>query len=210
MIYNSEQSEGNDSENPIVLVTNYDYLGFDKGGKYKGIYENGSSIASILEIAKKLSEHGEKPEKAIVFAFINSLKLKSKGASIFSLNKLMDRNTFYFYLNYFGLSTKDDNIYIDTSLITSSTKEAYSYVKYVKDRSDELGMNIFNDQLTVNNDDVSKFKIDGASGILIDGIRLEQTYQYSGMRQDQIVQIDKQKLKKQAQLIIDTIVYIAY
>jgi ABC-type dipeptide/oligopeptide/nickel transport system permease subunit len=205
--------EGKDKESPLVLVTSYDYYGYEEGGKYKGLYKNGTSISALLEVAKGLKALEEKPEKTIIFAFLDSSLLYGEGASCFITNEYVNGNTFFIYTDYLGLKGSH-KLFIDSSFSSSEQGAHYNYIDYIKQRVKELGLSMktasFNNQTISGSQDAFKFKIDGASGIMLKGVNTKTLMEYKGKEQDDMSLIDKKLLKKQAQLIFDTIVHFNY
>jgi ABC-type dipeptide/oligopeptide/nickel transport system permease subunit len=205
--------EGEDKENPLVLVTSYDYYGYEEGGKYKGLYKNGTSISALLEIAKGLKALEEKPEKTIIFVFLDSSLFDSEGSECFIINEYINRNTFFVYTDYLGLKGSN-KLFIDSSFSSPEQGTHYNYINYIRKRAKELGLSMqvasFNNQTISGSYDALKFKIDGASGIMLKGVNTETLMEYKGKEQEDISLIDKKLLRKQVQLILDTIVHFNY
>jgi len=71
--------KGKSDDHPIIIATTYDFLGqhdFSVNTSsedivvYNGIYENITSIAGSLELARNLGERNQTPERSIIFIFI--------------------------------------------------------------------------------------------------------------------------------------------
>ncbi len=207
--------EGKDTsnENTVYITTNYDYFGYEGDMKYKGLLYNSTSVAATFEMAKILSSIDEKPEKTIVFLFFDASKyLRDTGS------KLYMKNDFSKVTDIFAISMNDlgavdsDTLYIDTSYADTIQKKYYEYIKYIKKRADQLRINLKQSKIVDCYDDIAYLKNGRGKGILLKSIKGDSDLgmKYNGTQQNDISIIDKNKLSKQVQLILDTIVYVVY
>jgi len=99
---------GKNSNNPLVLVTSYDYLGKDS----KGLYKNGTSVAAILELARNLRAKSKENmnSRTIVFLFTDGSEQNGQGVIESIGNKNIDVYSFYVYMNYLGLGESQNDL----------------------------------------------------------------------------------------------------
>jgi peptide/nickel transport system permease protein len=202
------QGTTSDPKDNLIIVTNYDYVGNGDDEDYKGLCYNGSSISASLEIAKKLSSIDKKPKKNIFFLFVDSSKLENMGAEEFAYNE-QDRlgsKTVFITLNYLGLKGRN-KLYMD---ITRLGWWNFDYVKYLRKRSGELGINLEITQLFSGYEDAYHLRDYGCRGLIFKGVNNGNIGKYFGKPQNEVEEIDSGNLKQQAQLILDTIVRFAY
>jgi len=197
------------SPDPIILVTSYDYFGYDQDNKYMGLYENGSSIASILEIAKTLGEIEETPEQTIIFTFLDSSKFRSRGANEFVSSYIRRSSPLYIYLSYMGFDN-DSNLYIDTSLTSSNKVEIFSHIKYMRSRASQNKIQMPNELISRFYYDTTELSRTNSSGIMLSSVGISEAQSLYGMSQNHLDMISPKKLKLHTQLILDTIVNMVY
>ena len=200
--------KGKTDEKPLVIVTDYDYLGFEKEMKYEGLYKNGTSISTILSIAKSLSEIGKTPDRNIIFAFLDSSEYYSRGAEVFGFSDYIKDDGFFIYVNFLGLE-KEDNLYIDTTMITTQYKEHMDNIYYMRKKAKKLDISLEQEQ--VSKAILSSLRLNhfGSSGIVLSGIDSDTYYdEYYGTKQDNLDEIDRDKLEIQTQFILDSILHI--
>lgn len=152
---------GRNSNNPLVLVTNY---GSD-------LHENGVSVATLLELARSLSEKNNQnmASRTIVFLFVDGSLNNGLGVYNAIGNKNIDINSFYIYLNYLGL--EDSNkLYMDTSSVSSAYKRHYNNIKNIKEVAKEVKIPIKQDYFDNMFIDVETFTENKVSGLAISGI----------------------------------------
>jgi len=196
----------------IVILTNYDYLGYEENNSYKGLVYNGSSIASSLEIANKLGNSNEKPDRDIIFLFLDSSKYDGSGARkiLTHYAELFDENTFSFYINYLGID-ESELLYIDISKLSYYNENHYNYIKYMMNRAKDLKIKVQNEMLLNRDEDNYQFiKIANSTVLLFKSVNNGNLSKYLNKKQEDIKQINQNKLKDQSQLILDTITHIAY
>lgn len=201
------------SDESIVIATTYDYLGYEDNFNYKGLLYNASSMASVLEIAEKLSNYKDQPEKNIVFLFFDSSKYDLLGVEKFAIFKkdIINDKSFIITMDYLGYYNSD-SLYLDASRIPSDHENDFEVVKYLTTRADQLDINISRDMF-IDQNNIS-FDLYGKTGnpsvISLRSVGKNQLSQYYNNPQDDIGLIDKDKLKNQSQLIIDAILRFAY
>ncbi|MBS4534842.1 ABC transporter permease subunit, partial [Clostridium sp. D2Q-14] len=199
---------GRDSTKPpMILTCDYDYRGQINGPNDNGILYNGSSIAANLEIIDTLKENNYVPERDIYFMFFDgSTSNDKKGMDAFrktDIYKDLSENHFIICLNHLGYKDSD-TLYLDTSLLNSTHKNHYNFTKLITKRAKELDINTKRDKVAFAEDGINTMHIQGSSGISIgsanDVIRDEVEF-----LEQNIDSIDKEKLRQQVQLIIDSI-----
>ncbi len=209
------KGNGTIQENKIVIATNYDYLGMDN----KGLLYNGTSISVALEIAKNLVILNKEHNQDIVFMFFDGSKFKDymvnasinkKGSMTFAANNIKETKRFFtIALNNLGINDSN-RIYLDTSRLSTQRPENYEYVKYFKKRAAELGIKLEHYNLVEGTEDIVALCKFGGEGIMLESINNKEQFQYDKSPQNDVTQIDSGKLKKLAQVILDTIIHIAY
>ena len=197
------------SSEPVILVTSYDYFGYDKENRYLGLYENGSSVASILEIAKTLGAIEETPEQTIIFTFLDSSKFRSRGANEFARSYMKGNSQSYIYLSYMGFDN-DSNLYIDTSLTSSNEIEIFSHIKYMRARASKNKIQMPNELISRLYYDTTELRRASNSGIMLSGVNISEAQVLYGMKQNDLDMISPKKLKLHTQLLLDTIVNMLY
>lgn len=201
------------SQETVLIVSNYDYLG-DDDMRYMGLAYNASAVSSILEMAEKLKGEEEKPNKNIVFLFLDSSKLNSLGAKMYlqHVSNLLNEDTFIITTSYLGLK-ESETLYMDSRFLKAYSGEHYSYVSYMKKRAKELGIDLQESRLLTPFEDVYQFwnrKKSTLSILIAKSINIDDTYSYFNTKQNDLDLIDMETLKKHSQLILDTITYIVY
>lgn len=204
------KSEEENNLEPIIIATNYDYLGYEGDVKYKGLTYNATSVASALEIAKGLMALDSKFNRDIIFLFFDGSRYHNTGANAFVQENFRDendivKNSFVIRLNNLGL-VNNEKLYIDRSHAETNNQENYEYIRYIKKRAEQLKINL-KATILVNeyyDDDIKKFMSYGGKGVVFKEEVL------SGGQQVDLNQIDKEKLGKCTQLILDTIIKFAY
>lgn len=208
------KGKSSNSKDTIIVTANYDYLGKDGDILYKGLADNGTSVASVLEIAKGLNSLNAVPENDIVFLLFDASKhfeytgarmYKGKGLGTFE-------DTYTFSLSNLGIDGSN-SLYLDTTYALSNQREYYDYIKYLKERGKEIGITVKQESLFYSGrEDLMYIKDGKGKGVHIKSVNSPEieSRKYYGAVQDDISVIDSEKLKKQAQLILDTIVHMAY
>ncbi|WP_130807797.1 ABC transporter permease subunit [Senegalia massiliensis] len=204
--------EGEDKEKPpLIFSTNYNER--INGGKVlnKGL-QNGSSIASLLEIINILKDSEYKPQRNIYFLFLDG----SKGENITPYDSLK-KSSFYdslhdehlfIYLNYLGYENTD-NMYIDGSLLIPDNKYHYEVVKNLSKRAKELEVNIILDKIAKPEDDITTLNVNGSSGLFLSSINLSNRDEIESNEMN-LRYVSKENLKNQTQLILDVITIMDY
>lgn len=217
--------KGKDSTKPpIIIACNYDYKEEGNGSEDKGLLYSGSSVAVNLEIARTLKSNNYTPERDIYFMFFDgSLSPKRKGIDEFIDSKFyssINENHFVMYLNYLGY--KDSNtLYMDNSYLYPNIGAHFDFTKLITKRGEELDMKIVSDKVSVPSDGIVSFSLNGSSGISIGSVQYTDYIQENSLisynsrnKVDTLVQnldlIDRYKLTKQAQLIIDSLTMYDY
>lgn len=185
---------GRNSNNPLVIVTNY-------GNE---LYKNGTSVAATLELARSLSEKNNQQmaSRTIVFLFLDgSLK---EGAGVYNVlgSKNIDINSFYIYLNYLGLEDSDE-LYMDTSSVFSAYRRHYRNIKNIKERAKELKIPIKQEYFDNMFEDVNVFMENKVSGLAISGIGKDEYIELMNQNQNDINSINNNRLEEQIQFIMN-------
>lgn len=196
-------------KDPIVITTNYDYLGYEFDIKYKGLTYNATSVASMLEIAKGISSLSLELDRDIIFLFFDGSRYSNIGANAYIQQNFADdngiiKNSFIIRLNYLGLSNSEE-FFIDKSYARTSKPENFQYVKYIKKRAKQLDIDLKSTIMLgkYTDDDLKKIITYGGKGIILKA--KSGTFDFGGEQKDFNL-IDKEKLTKQTQLILDSIV----
>src|SRR5699024_4711732 len=117
---------------------------------------------------------------------------------------------FYIYFNYLGVG-QDNNVYLNTSTISSGDAVFYKHAKYTKEIIKNSGFKIepeyFGDTLKVP-DALFKNRV---SGITFSGIsKNEYLTNYHGKKQKDINNIDYDQLKDHTQILMEAAVSYAW
>ncbi len=192
---------GKYSNNPLVIVTDYT----------NGLYENGTSTAAILELARSIGEKSSRkmPSRTMVFLFIDGKMEDGRGAYSVLGNKNIGENSFYIYLSYLGLED-NDVLYMDTSTVFSGYRRHYKNIRNVKDRSKELGIPIKQDYFDLMFKDLEIFSENKVSGLAISGVKKDDYNKYHGGSQDDVSKINPKKLEEQIQLMMNIVLKYAW
>lgn len=195
----------------LIIATNYDYFGNEYERDNKGLLYNGSSVGTVIEIARKLNEIEEKPNLDIVFLFFDGSKFFGKTGADMYVNKIGHAidDDFAITLNNLG-SKQSDTLYIDTSRASTQNPNYFQYVKYIQKRAGELGIKMQEEPLIECYEDINRLGKFGGKGILIESINNRQQQDLDFSEQKNLEIIDKDALEKQGQLLLDAIVHIAY
>jgi len=199
--------EGKDDSNPVVITTNYDYFGYSENSKHEGLLENGSSIASILEAARVLSEVEKLPDNTIIFLFTDSRHIEELGAKKMVSHPYIDKETFFFYVNYLGLEN-NENVYVDTSYITKKDPTLYKNIGYLSRRASNYNLDFNEDR--ISSPEPLIYKGNGSFGIIYQGLSANKTLPYIGEEQNDLEEIDIEILKRQTQVLTDTLYKMNY
>lgn len=204
-----DNSNGNVSK--LIIATNYDYVGYYYNKSNKGLLYNASSVGAMLEIIEQLKKIKEKPNIDIVFLFFDGSQYNGMtGAELyFSKNRKELADTFAITFNNLGFQGSN-RMYLDYSNSSSASQVYFKYIKYFLNRGKQLGINVMRDKLAKAKDDISQLRNYKGNGILLESLNLTQKTKYAKREQSNIKLINKDNLKKQTQLILDAILYIAY
>lgn len=200
----------NPTEETLVIATNYDYLGYEDEEKYKGLLYNGSSVGAALEMVKSLSTINSTLNRDIIFLFLDgSMYTLHPGVEMFMKKnfEIIDDNSIVISFNNLGLKGHD-SLFIDVSLMATQDEKYFDYIKYIEKRGKELGTTIKRDKMILGTEDISELCKSGASGLYFQSLNNVEQNQYNASPQNNINMIDKKILKKQTQIILDTIVYM--
>lgn len=200
------------SKEKLIVTTNYDYLGYDGDIKYKGLLYNGTSISAVLEMADKFSSAKEKPERDIIFLFFDGSKHYSNvGSMAYFLKEGSGplRDSFIVSMNSLGLKDSD-YLFLDTSLGRTIKKKYFGYTQYIEKRAEELGLDLKREKLLYGSEDIFNMHSFGGKGFFFSSVALSSYNKLHSTPQNDMKIIDKGLLKDQIQLILDSIVYIAY
>lgn len=195
---------GRNSNNPLVIVTNY-------GNE---LHRNGTSVAATLELARSLGEKNNKEmaSRTIVFLFIDGNLDEGMGVYNILGSKNIDINSFYIYLNYLGLGDSN-KIYMDTSSVFSAYKRHYRNIRNIKERAKELKIPIEQEYFNNMFIDVETFTENKVSGLALSGIGKEGYEQYTKFNEqnrNDISKIHSNILEEQIQLIMNIAIKYAW
>ncbi|MDW7667315.1 MAG: M28 family peptidase [Bacillota bacterium] len=199
--------QGKDDSNPVVITTNYDYFGFSENIKHEGLLENGSSVASILEVARVLSELKEVPDRTVIFLFTDGRHVEELGAKKMVFHPYIDKETFFIYVNYLGLENSE-NVYVDTSYITKKDPTLYKNIGYLSRRASNYNLDFNEDR--ISSPEPLIYKGNGSFGIIYQGLSANKTLPYIGEEQNDLNDIDIEILKRQTQVLTDTLYKMNY
>ncbi|MGF7058096.1 M28 family metallopeptidase [Brassicibacter mesophilus] len=110
--------KGNNSKNAIVLTAHYDAIGSTNGVFSKGIIDNGSGVALILDILRKNIKNNHNTNMDIIFSFVNSEEQMYSGlsGSRFFKQYLNGNYDYILNINLDSLGEKDvETVYYGTS-----------------------------------------------------------------------------------------------
>lgn len=203
---------GISSNNPLIIVTNYDYLGYNSKEKNKGLYENGTSVAATLELARSLGEKSRKGvnDRTIVFLFTDGSKQNSEGVRNAIGSKNIDVKSLYIYLNYLGLKDSD-KLYMDTSTVSSAYKHFYKNIRNMRKVAKQSNVLIEQEYFNPIFSDSLAFMDNKISGVVLSGVNKDDYYQkFYEKEQNEIEEIDFRKFKKQIQFVMDIVVKYAW
>lgn len=211
--------KGKTSENPIVITSSYDYLGSDDTNHYLGLYNNGTSVATILEMAKGLAEVNKQPDRTVIFLFLDSSKFNSKGAERFLDSNITDENPLYLYLRYLGIRGHNsttgnyigNHLYLDSSYVSSEEESILGELNQLKANAFKRDLSISETHLAGGIKEFDTLRQKSASHLIIQGIsRFHAEGLLYAIKEDDIEMIDSKLLGEQAQLLFDTLINILY
>ncbi|MBS4534584.1 ABC transporter permease subunit, partial [Clostridium sp. D2Q-14] len=193
--------KGEDSSKaPLLIACDYDYKWRKGESEDKGLLYNGSSIAANLEIARTLQENEVTFDRDTYFLFFNgSLSNKNKGTDGLlrsDFYKELDDNHFFIYLSDLGIKSSE-KVKIDTSLLYSDTIGHYGLTNNIINRGKKLGFQMRREPMSYYDRGIRQLNSNGSSLVFLGGKTTDE---------DQTLKvIDKEKLRQQVQLIIDSI-----
>jgi len=211
--------KGKTREKPLVITSSYDYLGSDGTNNYLGLYNNGSSIAAILEMAKKLGDINKQPDRTVIFLFLDSSKFNSKGAERFLDSSITDESPLYLYLKYLGIKGHNsttgnyigNHLYLDSSYLSSEESNVLQELIQLKANATKRDLSVSETHLAGGIDEFDTLRKKSGSHLIIQGIsRFHAEGLLYAVKEDDIEMIDSTLLGEQAQLIFDTLVNILY
>ncbi len=213
--------EGKSSENPIIIGTSYDYLGTHDSGHtvnfeniitYKGLYENGTSIAGSLELARNLGDVRKAPDRSIIFLFIDGSQITIQGIKDIEKYNIFDKEPLLIYLKYMGITKwgkTENNIYHNTLLNKDDSSMEQEFYRWIRRNSTKTEAYI-----TVDNQirERSLFTLDDKDmvGIIFQGLKETEKTVYYGTVQDKLDAIDVEGLTTHIQVLLDSILDMAY
>lgn len=212
--------EGKEPENPIIIVTSYDYLGVHDLGvtqaenliKFKGLYENGTSIATNLEIAKNLGDIRQIPNRSIIFLFIDGTKLSIEGIQDIEKQGLLGKQPLLIYLNYMGINPfnkKGDSLYYYTILNKTNSKEEQEFFRWFKRNTTSKNHHIMVDY-SIKERSLTRIDDNDMVGIILQGLAEKEKSWYDGNIQSNMESIHIERLTAHIQYLLDTIIDMAY
>lgn len=211
--------QGKNQENPIIIATTYDYLGFHDLGtttgvedftKYKGLYENGTSIAGSLEIAKNLGNIKQTPERSIIFMFIDGSKITIEGFLDIEKQGILDEQPLLILLRFMGINKwgrTEDSLYYNT-IVNSNIGLEQDFHKWLRRNSSKDYFIIGDNQISERNLLVLSDK--DMVGIVLQGIKEKERGLHYGMVQSNLEEIDTDRLTAHIQYLLDSIIDMVY
>ncbi|TAH63459.1 MAG: M28 family peptidase, partial [Gottschalkiaceae bacterium] len=211
--------QGKNQENPIIIATTYDYLGFHDLGattgvedftKYKGLYENGTSIAGSLEIAKNLGNIKQTPERSIIFMFIDGSKITIEGFLDIEKQGILDEQPLLILLRFMGINKwgrTEDSLYYNT-IVNSNIGLEQDFHKWLRRNSSKDYFIIGDNQISERNLLVLSDK--DMVGIVLQGIKEKERGLHYGMVQSNVEEIDTDRLTAHIQYLLDSIIDMVY
>lgn len=211
---------GKTSESPIIIATSYDYLGFHDGGintkvediiKYKGLYENGTSIASSLELAKYLGNIKKVPERSIIFLFIDGSQITIEGMMDLEKQGIFDEKPIMIYLRYMGINKwnrVDDSLYHST-IVNNNPKKEQEFFRWIRRNSSKTDYYVVGDDL-IRERSIMMLGEKDMVGIVFQGIKEKEKRLHQGMIQSNLEEIDVDRLTAHVQYLLDSILDMAY
>lgn len=197
---------------PLIILVDYSYLGHLETNKYKGLDERGTSIAMALELARTIKDKysRETSTRSIVFLFVDGSKYEGIGLQLAMGTKHINSGSFYMYFNCLGAG-EDNELYLNTSTISSRNTAFYKQMKKAKEKIKQNGFKFdyeyFGNELILP---TTAFE-SNISGIIFSGIpRHEYLKNYYRQRQDNINNINIEKLEDSTQTIMDIISQYAW
>lgn len=114
--------KGKDSKKAIVLSAHFDHVGMAGKNIFKGAIDNGSGVATLLDITKKLKEYykGTIPERDIIICFFNGEESYLQGSKAFVKTLEKDYSELY-NINLDCIGMKDGG---DLIIITKDNKNS--------------------------------------------------------------------------------------
>lgn len=213
--------EGRNSDNPIIMATTYDYLGFHDTGttvdvneitKYKGLYENGTSIGGTLEIARNLGSIKQIPERTIIFLFIDGSKVTIEGITDINNFGILDNQPLFVSLRYMGINKwnkPEDSLYHYTIVNNYDSKMEQEFHQWLRRNSAKSDYYIVGDS-DIRENSLLSLKDKDIVAIVLQGIKERDKDWHIGQQQSDIKEIDVKRLKTHIQYLLDSISDMAY
>lgn len=212
---------GKSTESPIIVATSYDYLGFHDGGtevdienivKFKGLYENGTSIAGSLEMARNLGKIKQIPDRSMIFLFIDGFKVTIEGVRDIGNQDIFEGEPLMIYMNYMGINKmnrSDDSLYHSTLLNKNGSKAEQEFHIWLRRHSANSDYYIIGDNL-IRERSLLALEDKDMVGIVLQGIKERDKNWHLGMAQSDLEEIDMKRLTTHIQFLLDSITDIAY
>ncbi|MFZ7104923.1 MAG: M20/M25/M40 family metallo-hydrolase [Peptococcaceae bacterium] len=96
----------------ILLSAHYDHLGVYENRQYPGANDNGSGVASVLEIARVLQEQKERLPYSVIIAFWGAEEMGLIGSNYFVGNPTIDLTKIKFNINLDSIGSGARNDFI--------------------------------------------------------------------------------------------------
>lgn len=212
---------GKSQENPVIIATTYDYLGFHDAAanvgvedivKYKGLYENGTSIAGSLELGRQLENNKQKPEKSIIFLFIDASKATIAGVTDIESFGIFEQQPLLIYLKYVGITKWDreeDSIYHNTVLNGGDLSVEQEFYRWLRRNAAKSNYYIISDDY-IRERSLEGLKNKNMIGIVLQGLKETEIAWHIGMEQSDMGEIDVDRMRTNIQYLLDTISDLAY
>lgn len=213
--------KGRSMDNPIILAASYDYLGFHDMGtnlgssdivKYKGLYENGTSIAGNLELAKNLGDINKTPARSIIFIFIDGSNLSNEGILDFDKYGIFDKKPLIIFSRYVGITKwdrKEDSIYHYTVQSGSDSGIENEFYRWLRRNAAKKDYFIMADN-NIREKSLGNLDNKDVTGIVLQGLDEIDVSWHIGMEQSDMGEIDVDRLRTHVQYLLDTISDMAY
>lgn len=147
--------KGKDSKKAIVLSAHFDHVGMAGKNIFKGAIDNGSGVATLLDITKKLKEYYKDtiPERDIIICFFNGEESYLQGSKAFVKTLEKDYSELY-NINLDCIGMKDGG---DLIIITKDNKNS-GLMKDLKSHFEGKGYSLKAETMDLVSDHVAFLK----------------------------------------------------
>lgn len=144
--------KGKDSKKAIVLSAHFDHVGMAGKNIFKGAIDNGSGVATLLDVTKKLKEYYKDtiPERDIIISFFNGEESYLQGSKAFV--KILEKDYSELYnINLDCIGIKDGG---DLIVITKNNKNS-GLIKDLKSHFEEKAYSLKAESMDLVSDHVA-------------------------------------------------------